>query len=583
MKKTFFLLTLLSFFFIGCNNVTNLSEPSGIEYDGEYITWDSIEDCDFYSVSINDSENISVNENRYLYDSSQNDFTFNIQAKSRNEKIIESGIVQKQFTFIGSVTNISVSDNKLTWNNNTNANSYKIRVNGQLVSTVTVNEFSNLPLGLNSVEILATNTDNTSSYSVWSEPFNYKLLDAPSNITYDSMYIRWDTVDYASSYVVEVNDEEYPVSNGNRLEFLSEDVDIINIRVKAIGDAQDNEFDSIYSEEISYTYLDPITDLNVEDGILSWDNIEHATSYNIEITSPTGTLNTTSETNSFVGLIANTQYNIRVFAVTSETDYYFSSWSQSINVRILPAPLLTYENGSFIWDGVSGADGYIAEIYLDDAKVNSQITSDNGSYGIIYDFPVEGNYTVSVKSISSEANNGIYDSKFCDEYTVIRLANPSNIVFSHDEDSSQAATVDFDDVPHASSYSIYIDDVEVYNTYSTLNVLAETSTQTQVEKSWSYKFQSHGLINNNKREVVLESSISQAYVVKKLSVPTNTAVNDNVYSWFQTNDNSGYIIEIDGVAYLNSTNDIDYLISNVAPGSHNIKVRAIGNGSNIIS
>lgn len=576
-------MTAFFWFVTGCGTGKTLKTPTSIQYDGSYITWDEVKGADFYLISINSSTAIEVTSNSYRYNANKIDFSVSIEAASRSEKISKSNMVQHDFRYLGKADNLRVENSTLTWDNVENATGYRVKINGQEF-TVPVNEYPNVPVARNSVQVLPLNTTDTSYYGEWSDVYTYTILQAPTNVTYNSNEISWNHVTYASGYIVKVNSEEFTVTTGTKLNYTFDGQSQLIIKVKSLGVSSNDIYDSIYSTEVTYSYLEPVSQIKVEDGIVSWNPIANATSYIVEIKSPTDTKTVTVPSPSYSDILANTQYQIRVFAQTEATDYFFSSWSQVMNVRILPQPLLKYENGSFIWNSVSGATGFEAKIMLGNNVINSAVVSEGSSYRIDYTFPVVGTYTVQVKSTSSSSSEGVYASKFSEIFTVIRLDSPSNISFQHNVQSNDAATVIYNSVSNASGYRLYVDGVALPSIITTTSTsISETANPTLLERSWQIQVQATGSVNLSQRKIVLDSALSVAQTIKKLAVPTNLEVTNGILYWNGVAFNNGYLISAAGSTFLNQIDDRDYLISNLNDGSHQLSVRTLGNGTNIIS
>jgi hypothetical protein len=584
MRKVVIIFVLFTFFLTGCEQNTTIKDPSNIKYDGNYITWDEVKGAQSYEVIINDNAPLFSEINRFSYDSLNQSFQVSIQAINSSSKGEDSNKVVEHFNFIGTVDNIHYEDGKIVWDTNPNATSYQVKINNGTPITANINELGGLPTGKNSVQVIAVDVNNANNYSKWSLIYQYTLLESPTNIQYDSSIISWDSVSNATGYIVSINSFDYNVGNTLEYAFVAEGISSLAISVKALGNESTDVYDSAYALEKTYVYLEPIHTVDVNDGIVTWDFVDHATHYKVEVKSPTGTTTHEVTTNSYTGLEANTQYQIRVFALSKAADNYFSSWSSLLNVRILPAPVIQYQQGVFLWNTVSGATGYVADLYKGTQKINTEVTPNDGSYGVIYDFEAVGTYTLKVKSVVSASDSGVFDSQFSATYTIVRLDSPTGIMLEHDVESFNSARIRFNTVSYSSGYQLYIDDIAIGNkTTATLMNIDETAEQTLVEKSWQVSVAAIGGHNQTTRTVVLDSKPSIPLILTKLGAPTQTAITNGVFGWLNVSKNNGYSIDLKGQRYLNGKDDTDYGIAHVTSGDYKIKVRALGNGSNTIS
>jgi hypothetical protein len=583
MKKKFIVVFFLLLVLTGCRKETVLKAPSNIVYDGNYLTWDVVDNADSYEIIINQGTPILSEVSRVSYDANNLDFEVTITAMSSSDAIASSISTTKPFTYLGPVNNLRYEDDRITWDQNPNATSYLVRFNNGDPVVAQINEVIDVPIDKNVVQVRPVNINDTGYYGKWTESYQYTVLRTPTNIEYDSSMITWSSVQNAQGYMVKINHDEFYVQ-ALQYPFVTDQHEDLSISVKAVGDEVSDVFNSPFSEERVYVQLEPIRTVTVQDGILNWDQIENATHYQVEVTSPTGTTTHEVDRNSYSNLAANTQYQVRIFALSKTADNYFSSWSNPLNVRILSAPVVQYSDGAITWNAVSGASGYSVDLYKGTEKIETRITSSEGSYGFIYEFEAEGQYTFQVKSVGSSSDSGVYDSRYSESYTIVRLGAPTGIQLEHDVNSSSSARVRYNSVAYADGYKLYLDGVAMgIQTSSTLINIAETATPILVEKSWQVSVQSIGGYHAASRMIVLDSQPSIPMTLVKLGVPVNTDITNGVFSWMNVDQNSGYSIALEESLFLNAKDDTDYDISFVEAGSFTVKVRALGNGSNVIS
>lgn len=156
--------------------------------------------------------------------------------------------------------------------------------------------------------------------SEWSETLDHvvtQTLDVPKNLKIVDGVAMWDEVADAKGYVVKINELEYETeTNSNNLKLL--DPGKYTISVKAQGDGVVYK-DSAYSAEIAYTntvQLPAPKNLAIAAGQLTWDAVENASGYEVDID---GKVNTVA-TNSFdVSTLTPGEYTIRVRALGDAT------------------------------------------------------------------------------------------------------------------------------------------------------------------------------------------------------------------------------------------------------------------------
>lgn len=113
-----------------------------------------------------------------------------------------------------------------------------------------------------------------------------KKLDAPTNVKITGNVVTWNESKKATSYVIKVGSNEYPVStNSFDLSSLSLSPGTYQVSVKAVGNANN---DSNYSTAVSYVVipsptLATPTNVTVTNGVMSWDMVENAVSYVVTV------------------------------------------------------------------------------------------------------------------------------------------------------------------------------------------------------------------------------------------------------------------------------------------------------------
>lgn len=583
--KRFIVLCLMVFglfVFVGCDDTPNNQSISGLSYNGENIMWDPIDGATYYEIvidgTIEDTADQATETVSYQYDSLNEDFSVNITA------IIEEGseynpTISIDFKFLGKVENLSIESGIVQWDDIPDAEAYQIASGTEVLDILVSTNQYEIPdtgvfnLRFKPVKILDTVNENIAYYSVWSDKISGELLASPSNIEYDSELIEWDPITHATGYEVHIDENVFTVESP-RLEYETSNEDF-NLRIKAIGDVEEEIYDSVFSDEIHYTYFGYVQNINVTDGAVTWDPVEDADGYKLRIN---GVLHSAEvDTNMFDGIAPSSSTRVEILPV-SDDPYTFSEWSNEIIVTILPAPIISYSDGNIIWNQVSNAAGYHVKIEKDDQViVNAEVGSSTFVY--LYDFEEVGEYEVSIKATAT-SGTGYYESKYSSVFDVVRLGPPENYTVQNQPLERENVMVSFDTVPYATGFDIKVDGIQVLE-LDDQNSFEFGVSSSSLEQAYSVEVFSVGYIDVANRLAVLGSLEPMTFNVTKLAMPTNVVISGNQVSWDGVNNTSSYIIDVDGTRYL--SNNTTFTLPDLPAGDHNIKVRSMGNDTMVLS
>lgn len=161
-------------------------------------------------------------------------------------------------------------------------------------------------------------------------------LNAPVNVRVESSSLKWNPVDYASKYQIQIGNDVYEsITTIYDLSYLSP-IASVSISVKAIGDGE-KYLNSDWSNPITHsvdeplsnpTKLDKVQILGLYNNILTWTPVDDASSYEIDIID----IKLTSETTSIdVSALFNQNRNncyVRVRAIPEiDSNFEASNWS----------------------------------------------------------------------------------------------------------------------------------------------------------------------------------------------------------------------------------------------------------------
>ena len=578
-----------------CESPIELDAPSNIRYDGKTITWNAVENADSYTVSIDDGEAYPVTSNKFPYNAKGQSFTVKITAVSNLKKIVSSGEAMMVFFPLDTIETFNIdSDGTLSWNAVENADSYEISVDGEMVDTVSTLTYKGVPAGTHTVQIRPVVQNDYSYYSAWSTAKSMTVLDTvdKDSITYSNGCIRWKYVTGAQYYEVRVNGNVVSAKNSSSEFMYDADNMDFEVSVKPLGNGA-NTFDGVLCEGKKFVFLDTVTNVRVEDGILRWDAVAGADAYDLELN---GVVHKNMTQTYFDKLAAGVDTSVRVMPISNDSTY-FSDWSALKIVRILESPQIKWNasleldgeaNNSVYWDLVSNATGYQVRLTLPSGE---QIISTYGetqkSFADAYLYT--GAYTVEVKALAPSDTSDINDSAYSQPIYVTRLASPeradNNFIVSNPVKVTDGFTVTFKGVSGATQYKLYQDNILVQNsTGHQFTVTDLINGGTMEAQTYNFKIQSVGNVEtvNGRTYVHLSSLTSEAlaFQISILAMPTNPSISGYNYTFGEVSGNYGYAVNIGGNA--NSCSGTSYSLETLAVGNFSISVCTRGNGSDVL-
>jgi hypothetical protein len=223
------------------------------------------------------------------------------------------------------------------------------------------------------------------------------ILPVPTNLEITDGVLTWDAVDNVVSYLVDVNEEMFSVTeNSYSLTHLTE-LGNYTIIVKSVG-CGIIFFDSDWSETINhlvFTTLAIPTNLDIDEGnILTWDAVDNAVGYQVYVNGDTFDIDENSY--SLVHFTEPRIYNIKVMAVGDDFMYLDSDWSEAIEHVVwmtLSVPVnLKIDETTLTWNAVENAEAYIINVDGDTFEANEN------SYSLSA-FVLMNTYIIKVKAI----------------------------------------------------------------------------------------------------------------------------------------------------------------------------------------
>ncbi len=560
--------------------------PENIVYDGQYITWSKVELANHYTVSIDGGEAARSNSTTYAYASNT---TFEATVTAVFDNAEKSSSVT--FKPLATIENITVStDGEVSWDAVAGANAYSVSVNGK-AQTVTDTRISTLPEGSNRVKVKPIVSGDNTYYSSFSQEVNVYIYAAPSNVKYDGTNLTW--TGNSSDYEVTVNGVSKEVK-GNTFAYNSENKDF-TVEVKALGNHTSTYDSKSVSEE--FHYLDAVSEIFVEDGVVKWNAINGAEGYKLKIGGVIQKANVL--TTSYENLASGKSQDISVMPY-NDSGNYFSSWSAEKTVYILDTPAVSWNNdleldgeanNNLTWNAVNAADGYTARLIKDGGTPEISTYSDV-QRAFAHAYAAVGKYTVEIKANAASGSADYYDSKYSAPITIERLAAPKavdgNFIVSSRDNLASGFTVNFVPVGGASGYQLYKDGVLLNGKFTTNAALTDNNVAESAnisEQHYTYIVRSMGGVKtvSNSKYVTLPCLTSEAlsFDITVQATPQNATMSGYTLSWEAVAGNNGYTVAYAGNSLTAQAESYD--LSTIKAGSYSVTVSARGNGSNVLA
>lgn len=558
-----------------------------IAYDGQYITWSKAELADYYNVQINGGEKERSNSTTYAYTSEETfEVTITVVADEK-EKTSES----VTFKPLATITGITVSENgALHWEAVSGANAYALTVNGAEI-TVSDTAYSELPAGSNRVKVRPIVSGDNTFYSKWSGEVSAYIYETPASLRYDGVNLTW--LGNATDYAVTINGNTQTV-RGNTFAFNSGNRDFTAV-VTAIGNHTGTYDSKPVSEE--FHYLDPVSAIFVEDGIVKWNAVNGAMGYKLKID---GVVQKAAIDGTAYDKLASGRSQDVAVMPYNDAGNYFSSWSAEKTVYILDTPVISWNNAleldgeannNLTWNAVNAANGYTVRLIKNGGTPEISTYSDV-QRAFAHAYAEVGVYTVEVKANASDASADYYDSKYSAPVTVERLAAPraatENFIVSDRDSVANGFTVNFVQVNGASGYQLYKDGVLLSGKFTTASALSDRNVadvSNIAAQEYTYTVRSMGGVKtvSGRQYVTLPclSASALSFNITVQATPQNPVMSGYALSWDAVAGNNGYIVALAGTTLTAQTEQCD--LSTIQAGSYSITVAARGNGGSTLA
>ncbi len=289
-------------------------------------------------------------------------------------------------------------------------------------------------------------------------------LGYTSNVYVENGILKWASVANANGYIVNIGNVDFDA--GTSLSFvISDSLTDINgntvnipagsyaIKIKTVGTDM-TYLNSNYTTAKTFTKLPAITNLRIEDGVITWNALSSNQVPNklqVHINSDVVLID---NTNSYVlsSAYAAGTYSIYVVNLGDNVSYTNSMASQTIEVIKLATPtgLETTEGSNLTFSEITNASAYEIKIVKDGVELDSIIIEET-TYSIIdLENLTAGIYNFSVRALGDDST--YVNSEFCQAVTITKPEQP---VLSAVYDASIATgKITWNAVNYASGYRL---------------------------------------------------------------------------------------------------------------------------------
>lgn len=569
----------------GCGKGDRYKAPENISYDGRYITWDKIEDVNHYTVSIDGGDATRCNSSTYAYASTE---SFEATVTAVYDKKSKSASVT--FKPLDPIERLTVSDDgEVSWDAVDGANAYSVSINGK-TEVVTDTRIA-LTEGANRVKVKPIVSGDGSYYSTYSDEIDAYVYDAPQRLKYDGGTLSW--TGSSASYAVTVGGVTETV-RGNRYDYDSENKDF-TVVIRSLGDHTGTYDSKPVTEE--FRYLDAVTELFVEDGVVKWNAVDGAAGYRIKIG---GVVQKTAvDTAEYDGLASGRSQDVAVMPYNDDGNY-FSSWSAAKTVYILDTPTVFWNNdleldgeanNNLTWNAVNAASGYTARLVKDGGAPEISTFSDV-QRAFAHAYAAVGKYTVEIKANAEGGSASYYDSKYSAPITVERLAAPRAVgdgfVVSDRDEQLRGFTVNFVKVDGASGYQLYKDGVALSGKFTTGAALGDGNVadgSNISEQHYTYAVRSMGGVRTvgGSKYVTLAclSDDALSFDITVQATPQNPTMSGFTLAWDGVSGGNGYTVAYAGTRVTAQGESFD--LSTLKAGEYSVTVSARGDGGSVLA
>ncbi len=446
-------------------NKTVLDTPRNLTYNQnlQTFTFDNVINATSYTIRINGQEINLGNSNTYSLEQynieygNAFDTVLSVQVKANaptySQAFINSDYTNELLIYQNSpIKSASITNGILKFEKNVNSINYSILINGSeyVRGSDNIVDLTHVPAGYagNNVTVgIISLVDNqiklmNTSEVQYYDSKNYDIKASVLGIAEVSMNIstvNWNNVNNAGSYFIYINDEHVATTNNNYFDLRSIDnfQDIVNqeggylLRVEP--EMSENSINILKSEvrgeELNFNRFETPS-ISTNNNFISWQTVEYANSYSIELIYGETVLRTTTIDNSFSldSYPSNTNYTLNILVDGNkygDVNYLASPVS---TVQIFKQSDVELEINDYVLTlDVKNGDNYKIQFYTSESNLIEETIQAESE---ILNFDLS-NYTFSAGIheliVTHLGNNSsIFDSNEC-SIQFVQLENIDNI------------------------------------------------------------------------------------------------------------------------------------------------------------
>lgn len=638
---------------------------ASIKYDGETLTWNSVLHADSYEIKVNNDLKTSSEASLAIVVEENVKFEIRGLVDESNERFKScTTFSEKNFEYKGKIE-VKVEGRTLTWEAIPDADGYRIMENDSLYQGYQTETSYNL--------VAVQNEDGTYTskfkakaefkeekyFSVWSDEKVYQILATPTNVKYDGKVITWDPVIGAETYDITIKGnnglgvettfkkeqltEPKYVFTANGDDDGSGDKEAIqfgtfSFEIVAKAPNKDNVLDSD-EKNFSLSYVEPIQNIYMVDGVVTWDAVPNAEYYILKINGVEQE-DLKVYTNRYEGI--KNSCTISVMPQREDGTLY-SNWSANATMTYVETPNLTWEydddNTAYYldWQKKENGEAYpvngktfsviVYEVYGDSLDSLEFYSSENNreitqnatmSYSNLFDFAnfTKGKkYAVRVIATSGDQEITTASSQLSNPVFFYFIPDPSAYTQTSTDiyDDKISTTVLFNDVQIPEAFKgfdlsiLYKCSIKDSNNYTVEGgEIATTSTRKitindaddNLEHKYTLAIQTTSaddkkmLTDSQGNRIVFMFSDDptmtneKTYELTRLTAP-NVTLTGSTLTWDSISKASGYMVKIvkEGTeeAQVIPTSSRAYSLSELEAGKYDVYVAAKGNGNIVLS
>lgn len=390
----------------------------GVLLSGKYTTTASIRDN-------NVADNTIVNEQNYTYIVRSMGGVRTTGGKTYvTLPCLTESALSFNITVQATPQNPTMSGFLLGWDAVVGNNGYTVAYAGtSMTANIESLDLSTLAAGTYAITINARGNGSNVLASNASAPVTVTRLQAPRNIRItaaDNGTLQWDDVSNAKSYQTYLDLSETALADSaysNMYQFIKTDGTTLSmIAVANYYNTEGTVYYMTSQHSATQQFIRLAAPTFPEGALANSVELVWNTPANINTAEYTPTYQVFSAINEQIGggdlngtkfnieyLEGGASYNFYVKAIGNDTRYLDSDYSSVISVYKLATPVMSIQDGKYVWSGVANATSYYMEI--DGKKVTDEFHVSGNVYDYTPRYTQAGNHIVKLKAIGDGRNN----------------------------------------------------------------------------------------------------------------------------------------------------------------------------------